>query len=377
MNSRLLIFLIAFFFQSLLFAQELVKVTESTIVLDMDQTKELFYSFAQGDEVVFDMEMEKGKNIKLVEIVEMPSNTLITEYKASNIKDKRIQIRNKGIYKFKFYSSSITRRVCKIKIHRIPSVSSTIDFNTNWRWETVRDTTYIAYQEDSLIGYQTINYKEIMRELKDTQIEEIMLFEKSEKVHSFYNENKSKTYLKVDLPTLKNDEYREENLVAWSYWIGVDQEGQDAYKKNLKSISNLVGKTADVYYQTPLAGIAVGAVTELIIPQTGEDVQYYFISDFQNVQLFYSNQQFLQFDMGKGRVAYGRNDKIKQGVFYIGLSNDNEIMGIDVEVKVLAVKEIKIFENVTFDREKEEPQYVTLDKTRMNINETKVRVPVE
>lgn len=98
MNSRLLIFFIAFFFQSLLFAQELVKVTESTIVLDMDQTKELFYSFAQGDEVVFDMEMVKGKNIKLVEIVEMPSNTLITEYKASNIKDKRIQIRNKGIY---------------------------------------------------------------------------------------------------------------------------------------------------------------------------------------------------------------------------------------------------------------------------------------
>lgn len=216
-----------------------------------------------------------------------------------------------------------------------------------------------------------------MRELKDTQIEEIMLFEKSEKVHSFYNENKSKTYLKVDLPTLKNDEYREENLEAWSYWIGVGQEGHEAYKKNLKSISKLVGKAADVYYQTPLAGIAVGAVTELIIPQTGEDVQYYFISDFQNVQLFYSNQQFLQFDMGKGRAAYGRNDKIKQGVFYIGLSNDNEIRGIDVEVKVLAVKEIKIFENVTYDREKEEPQYVTLDKTRMNINETKVRVPVE
>lgn len=52
-------------------------------------------------------------------------------------------------------------------------------------------------------------------------------------------------------------------------------------------------------------------------------------------------------------------------------------MGLDVDVKVLAVKEIKIYENKVYDREKEEPQYVTLQKTRMNINETHIRVPVE
>lgn len=41
------------------------------------------------------------------------------------------------------------------------------------------------------------------------------------------------------------------------------------------------------------------------------------------------------------------------------------------------VKEIKVYENNTYNREKEEPQYVTLNKTKMNINESKIRIPVE
>nr|WP_321237558.1 hypothetical protein [uncultured Psychroserpens sp.] len=362
---------------NLTFSQEPILVTESTIILDLDESKEIYFSFAEGDEIIFDMEMVKGKHIKEIEIIEMPSNTLLTEFKTKGISDKRIQIRNKGIYKFRFYSSSLTRRVCKVKIHRIPASETDKTFNTNWKWETRRDTTYIQYQEDSLVGYQTLKYKETVKELKDTKIEEIMLFEKSQKVHSFYNENVSKAYLKVDLPFLNNTQLRKETLIAWSYWIGVGQEGQEAYKRNLKLVSDVAGKAANIYYRTPLAGLAVGAISDFFIPQTGEDVAYYFIRDFQNTQKFMSGQQFYLMDQGKGKAAYGRNDKLKQGSFYIGLANDNEFRGIDVDVKVLAVKEIKIYENITYDREKEQPQYVTLNKTRMHINETKIRVPVE
>ncbi|WP_394970379.1 hypothetical protein [uncultured Croceitalea sp.] len=132
-----------------------------------------------------------------------------------------------------------------------------------------------------------------------------------------------------------------------------------------------------MYYQTPLAGIAVGEISSLITPQTGEDVNYYFIPDYQNAQLFYNKQQFLQFDNGKGRAAYGRNDRLIKGTFYIGLLNDNEWRGIEVDIKVMAVKQVKIYENVIYKRERQEPQYVTLNKTRMNIDETKIRVPVE
>lgn len=362
---------------NLSFSQTPIIVTESTIILDLEQTKELYFSFAEGDEVVFDMEMVKGKHIKEISVVEIPANTLLTEFKTTGIKDKRIQIRKKSVYKFRFYSSSLTRRVCKIKIYRIPANESIKNFNTNWKWDIVRDTTYTSYKEDSLVGYQTIKYKDTVRQLKETKLEEIMLFEKLQRVHSYWNPNPSRTYLRVDLPNINNSINRDERLIAWSYWIGVGQEGTDAYKENMKSVSNLVSNIADVYYQSPLVGIAIGTVTDLMIPNIGQDIQYHFIKDFNDVTNFLNQQNFKQFDQGKGVAAFGRSEIIKQGTFYIGLYNDNNRLGIDVDVKVLAVKEIKVFENVIYDREKEEPQYVTLNKTKMKVNETKVRVPVE
>ena len=159
MKLKLLSTLTALFVFNLTFSQESILVTESTIMLDLEQTKELFFSFAEGDEILFDMQMVKGKHIKEIEIIEMPSNSIISEFKVKGIANKKIQIRNKGIYKFRFYSSSLTRRVCKIKVKRIPDDVSTVNFNTNWKWEVKRDTTYAAYQEDSLVGYQTIKYK--------------------------------------------------------------------------------------------------------------------------------------------------------------------------------------------------------------------------
>ena len=377
MSLRLLSTIVFLFFLNFLFSNEPILVTESTIMLDLEQTKELYFSFAEGDEIIFDMEMIKGKHIKEIEVIEMPTNSMLTEFKAKNITNKRIQIRNKGIYKFRFYSSSLTRRVCKIKIYRIPANESKKNFNTNWKWETVRDTTYTAYQEDSLVGYQTIKYKETIKELKETKYEEIMLFEKTQRVHSYWNPNASRTYLRVDLPKINNNQLREEKLIAWSYWIGVGQEGAEAYKENIKSVSNFVGKVANIYYQSPLAGVAVGAITNLMIPTTGQDIQYYFIDDYNNVTQFLNQQNFLQFDQGKGIAAFGRSERTKNSTFYIGLYNDNRRLGLDVDVKVLVVKEIKLFENVTYNREKEEPQYVTLNKTRMDINETQIRVSVE
>ena len=180
-----LIFIIPFLLiNSLAFSNEPILVTESTIILDMEQSKELYFSFAEGDEIVFTMEMIKGKHLKEIEVMEMPNNTLLTEFKSNGITDKRIQVRNKGIYKFRFYSSSLTRRVFKIKIYRNPTDKISKEFNTNWKWKTLRDTTYTNYKEDSLIGHQTVKYTETAKELKETKLEEIMLFEKLSTSHT-------------------------------------------------------------------------------------------------------------------------------------------------------------------------------------------------
>lgn len=363
-------------FSNFLLANNPILITESTISLDYDQTEELFFSFAEGDIIEFDFEMIKGSNLKDIEIYELPNNRIFSEFKAEKFSKKQINVRNKNIYKFKFYSSSLTRRVFKIKIFRIPSNESTKNFNTNWKWETKKDTIYIPYSIDSITGYRTIKYEEKVRELVKTENIEDILFNKSQRVHSFYNQNKSSTYLRVDLPITINSELKEEKIIAWAYWIGVGQEAQKAYQENSKSIGRLANGIATAY-GTPLAGLAVGTITELMIPKTGEDVYYSFIPDYENAEKFVNGQTYLQFDIGKGVAAYGKNSTRTKGTFYIGLYNDNQIQGIDVDVKVVAVKEIKTYEIKVYQKEREEPIKVTLNKKRMEIKETKYRVPVE
>ena len=376
MIKKLLLFSVILISQSIFSYSEPILVTESTIRLGFDQTQVLFYSFAEGDQIIFDLEMVKGKHIKEVQIIELPSNLIFTEFKAQNIKNRKIKVRNKGVYAFKFYSSSFSNRVCRIKISRIPATKSTESFNTNWKWKVLNDTIYTPYTVDSITGYNTIKYKEKVRELVKTEKVEDLLFNKTQRVHSYYNQNKSSTYLKVDLPNPIQTDLKEEKVIAWAYWIGVGKEAQEAYKENASSVGNLA-KGITSLYGTPLAGLAIGTITELVIPKTGEDVAYWFIPDYDNAQKFANGETFLQFDEGKGIAAYGKNSNRTQGTFYIGLYNDNQLQGIDVEVKIVVIKEIKIFENKEYNREKQEPIIVTLNKTRMTIKQTKIRVPAD
>jgi hypothetical protein len=373
---RFLYILFIFCISKLGFSQATIDVANLNIHLSFEESQDYFYSFDTGDIINFNFQMKKGRHFKYVEIAS-PSQVISTEFKVKKITDQKIKVLKKGVYRFRFYSSSLTNRVANVRIQRIPASSGNLNFNTGWQWKTVIDTTYVSFIKDSLIGYKTIPYQERVKELIDTKKTEVTLFQKSQKVHSYYNSNKSKTYLKVDLPFLENTSVKSEKLIAWAYWIGVGDEARLAFEDNVRSFSNLIGTTADTYFQNPLAGIAIGAIAELIVPKNGEDVAYYFIPDYENAQLFYNDQSFLQFDMGKRTAAYGRNDRIKSGTFYIGLFNDNRIRGIDVDVKIVAVKETKTYEFKTYKKERKEAQYVQLNKMRMQISEQKYRIPIE
>lgn len=376
MIKKLLFSLAIIISQNLFAVGEPILITESTISLNFNEIDELFFSFAEGDIIEFDFKMVKGKHIKEIEVFELPNNKIFSDFKVKSISKKQIHIKNKGLYKFKFYSSSLTRRVGKIKIFRIPANASTKKFNTNWKWRTIRDTIYTPYTIDSITGYKKIQYKEKIRELVKTENIEDIVFNKNQRVHSYLNENRSSTYLRVDLPNPIVSELKEEKVIAWAYWIGVGREAQQSYKENAKSVGKLANGITSMY-GTPLAGLAVGTITELFIPKTGEDVLYSFIPNYENAQKFMNKQPYLQFDTGKGIAAYGKNSNRTQGTFYIGLSNDNQLQGIDVDVKIVSVKEIKTFEMIEHTRERKEPITATLNKTRMSVNETKIRVPFE
>ncbi len=349
-----------------------IDVAELTIKIGSMGSEELFYGFAEGDQIVFSFEELKGKELKEIEIIELPSSSKFMDYKTTKIEKKKILVNQKGVYQFKFNNSALAGRICKVKIQRIPKTEDLISFNTNWEWKTLYDTTYVPYTQDSLVGYDTLRFKEKVKELiKKENIDE-MILDKTQRVHSYWNENSSYTYLKVDLPQNKIEPYHEEKILAWAYWIGVGEEASQAYAQNVKAIGKIASGVAS-FYGTPLAGVAVGAVTELLTPKSGEDVKYAFIADFQNVQAFLAGQVYYQFDQGKGIAAYGKNTSRLKDTFYIGLHNDNQTTGIDANVKIVVIKEIKTYQDVEHDRQKITPKYVTLNKKRMVVNTTKIR----
>jgi len=231
----------------------------------------------------------------------------------------------------------------------------------------------VAYTQDSLIGYDTIKYKEKIKELVKIEKKDDMILDENLRVHSYLNSNSSYTYLKINLPRNITSTYRTEEIVSWAYWIGVGEESSQSYAKNMETTRNIAQGMASTF-GSPLAGLAIGAVTQLAIPTQGDDVTYAFISNFENVQAFLNGQTYYQFKNGKGTAAYGKQDSPLQGSFFIGLHNDNATVGIDVNVKIVVIKEIKTYEDKEYERKKINPKYTTLNKKRMVIKKRNIMV---
>ncbi len=360
-----------------LLAQEIpITISNATTKLSFDQTKEVYYSFAEDDEIIFDFDMVKGKHLKEIEITELPNNLLFSDYKVTQFHNQRIPIRNKGVYKFRFYSSSLTNRVFKYSIKRIPSGSTTKNFNTNWKWKTIRDTTYTKYKQDSLIGYNSRKINRIKKQLVKTDTTFIEFLTRKERVHSETSIGNSQySYIPVHLPQNKylpnyHNPYESAETIAWSYWLGVGQKAKEGYETANKKVSGGLEVLGSLTGYTALATFAATGISMFSDTHIGDNVHYKFIT-----QLNDGRQRIV--DSGNGVSGFGRNTELLQGGFTIELYNDNFRQGIDVNVKIIVAQLHKIWKDIAYEEEIQEPIYVTLEKTQMDVKETRIRIPVE
>lgn len=356
-----------------LLAQESILVADLTLKVAAMSTELIYYGFAVGDDIEFTFKEVNGKPIKEVEIMELPNHSKFMDFKASGTHAKTIKVNQTAVYEFRFKNGPVKGRICQVHIARKPAHDSLVSFNTNWEWQAIYDTMYVPYTEDSLVGYDTLNYKETVKELIDTKLVDDMIVDKTQKVHSYWNENSSYTYLRVDLPSDKKELYREEKVIAWVYWIGVGDQARKAYAQNVKAFGELASAVTTAF-ASPLAGLAVGAMSELATPKIGDDVEYQFLPNFENAKAYVNNLRYFRFDYGKGTTAYGKNSDRLAGTFYIGLHNDHGTRGIDVDVKVVVIKEVKTFEDITYDRQRITPRYVKLNKRRMVVSKSQIMV---
>lgn len=349
-----------------------IDVAELTLKIGGLGSDELYYGFAEGDKIVFSFNEEYGRELKEIEIIELPTSSKYMDFKSTRVENKIIDVYKDGVYLFKFTNSTLGGRICNVKIQRIPKSEELISFNTDWKWKTIYDTTYIPYSEDSLIGYDTIYIQKEKKALIaiDTIITE--LCNKTERVHSATAIGKTQdSYLDVYLPQNiytpnRFNTYQSTEVVAWSYWLGVGQRAKEDYEAANKNLSAGITTIGALTGYGALASLAVTGISMFGTPTVGDNVQYRFITVQNGVEKI--------LDFGNGIAASGRNTNLLQGGFRLHMHNDNFREGIDVTVKVIAVQVRKTWEDQQYTEEMIEPKYLTLNKRRMVVETSQIRV---
>ena len=314
------------------YGQKPVDVAESSIRIGIKAEEEVYFGFAEGDQLIFSFEEANDKEMKEVEIVEMPGTSKFMEYKTSKIENKTINVLRTGIYKFRFANSAIIPRVCKYKIQRIPAGPATQNFNTTVYFDEYNDTTYTNEVETYIDRTDTV-----ISNFQDRTI----------KVNPLTAPGSSKTTFNFVLP---------ENTVAWSYYVCADKGGQQVYLEATKTIIANSGQVIEKFPKYgPLAAVALEAPSYLIRIDTGQHINYWIVEN-ENEELFRNGEQFRFIKKGKGINDFARMDPGDRA-FYFCLHNDYKDTPVTVMVKITAV-----LINEKFSSESVRKMHVTLKK---------------
>lgn len=295
------------------YSQAPVDVAETTLKVNI-LGEEIFYlGFAAGDKLIFSFEETNGKELKEVEITEMPGTSKFIAYKTSAIKNKQLNVQKTAIYKFRFTNSAISARLCKYKIQRIPARAETQNFNTTVFTHVVNDTTYITEENTELSKTDTvfINFQD-----------------RTVKAGAASAPGANKTTFNFVL---------NENVVAWSYYIHVNNAGQKAFDE---ANNQIIANSKPIINKFPgynvLGALATGKPVAINKLQEGEDIAYW-IMEGENETLFKSGGQFRFIKKGKAVNDYSRMDP-RKGSLYFCFSNDNPTEAVTITVKLTTVQ---------------------------------------
>jgi hypothetical protein len=304
------------FLCSNIWGQTIIDIADNTLKVAAISEEVFYFGFAEGDQVIFNFQEVNGKELKEIEIVELPSSSKFMDYKSSKIENKTFNILKTGIYKFRFSNQALSGRICKFKIQRIPASETTKNFNTNVYTRTVYDTTYTPITEKYLIKSDTAAIPVVDQVARVSS-------------QTAMNGSSNKTIVDFTLP---------EGTIAWSYYIGVGNEGEEAFKA---ASDKFLTSAADAVISIPgygtMAALALYGINYFTQIQGGDNIKYYFITDWENVLLFKSGQAFYQYKQGDVVNDASRMTTHLTGKIYLALINDNIADAIDVTVKVTAV----------------------------------------
>ena len=293
-----------------------IDVAKSTLKVSGFGEEVFYYGFSEGDQLIFNFEEVNGKELKEIEITELPSSSKFMDYKTKKIENKILNITNTGVYKFRFSNSAISGRICKFKIQRIPASEVTKNFNTSVYWKTIHDTTYTTEQEQYLIK-------------TDTSFSDFYSSSPQVSSQNAINGNHNYQVIDFDLPN---------NTISWSFYIGTGKEGKEEYDKSReKFLKSAASAALKIPGYGAMGALALTGVSYFNKVQGEDNVKYWFLSDANSSALFQSNQKFYQYKQGDVVNEACQMKSPLKGKVFIALLNDNTVDPIVVTVKTTAV----------------------------------------
>jgi hypothetical protein len=290
-----------------------VDVAESAVKVNILGEEVVYFGFAEGDKLIFHFEEANGKDLKEVEIMEMPGTSRFIDYKTSVI-NKTLTVPRTGIYKFKFTNSAgILPKLCKYKIQRIPAGSATQNFNTTVFTGVFNDTTYTTDREEYMAKTDTV-----ITSYQDRVI----------KLNPISGPAGNKASFNFVLP---------DNVIGWGFYLFTTPDGQQAYEEANKQVV-VAEKTSVAKFPTynVLAALVLNKPVSINKQQPGDQINYW-ILEGENADLFTSGAQFRYIKKAKAVTDYGRMDP-RNGSLYFCFSNDHPTKTVSVTVKITVVQ---------------------------------------
>jgi len=316
MQKKFTSILLSFLFYQLSIAQiKPVDVAENTLKIGRFGEEIFYYGFAEGDKLIFSFEEANGKELKEIEIVELPSSSKFMDYKTKKIENKPINISRTGIYKFRFANSSIGGRICRFKIQRIPATESTINFNSSVSWRTVYDSTKYIVQESYLVK----------KEYKPVTIIEPSKYYINSGSNATFKGGKSRISLPVNLPT---------NTVEWYYTYTASRD-EDAINK-AKNSTNLIGQLTKLVDPSGILNIGVN----LLSAAPGANYCDIYLLDYENRHYFEAKVDCKYYLEGTRENITSGTTKITKTIvpnLFIGIRNPDSQHGIHVAFEAVAI----------------------------------------
>ena len=313
--STLFLFQGIFFFQILYSQIEPIVVAENTLKVAAFGEEIVYYGFAEGDKLIFDFQEEKGKELKEIEIIELPSSSKFMDYKTKKIENKTIDILRTGIYKFRFANTGLGGRICKFKIQRIPGSESTKNFNPSVYWKIIYDTVARNVQERYLAK----------KEYKPVQLLDPSKFFINSGSNADFKGGKSRISIPVILP---------KNTVEWYYIFSATRNEEEI--NSTKNSFDLMGNMTKLIDKSGILNIGV----EMFTKPPGGDVCDIYLLDINNKAPFEEKIEFRHYPEGSRENIASGIVKIKSSLFlnnYLGIRNPDYQHGIHIAIEAVAI----------------------------------------